>query len=68
MRTIRDYCKQLGWTITDLSREARVSYPSAYKAVNQQSLSSPVKRHIVEAIGNAVGETIHVGDIQWRNE
>lgn len=66
METIRTYCKQLGWTNTDLGRKAEISYVSAYKAVNGQYLSSSVRRKIAQAISQALGESIRVGDIQWK--
>lgn len=65
MKTVKEHCDYLGWSINELSRRANIDYRSAHKAYNDQSVSGKVKQSIAAAIGSALGEVVNVGDIQW---
>ncbi len=64
---LTDWMKQLGWTITDLSREAKINPRSAKKAVDGEPVSARVARDIAEAVSRASGEKLTVGEIEELN-
>ena len=64
---LTDWMKRLGWTTTDLSREARINPRSAKKAVDGEPISARVARDIAEAISRASGEKQTVGEIDGLN-
>ena len=65
--TLDDYCKQLGWDTTELSRQARISYNTAKKALDGGSIQPGVARAIAQALREALGQNINVGDIKGLN-
>jgi transcriptional regulator with XRE-family HTH domain len=62
--TLQQYLNQLGWTIADLSREARINYGTAAKAVNGERVAARIAREIAEALSRELGRTIRPGDIE----
>lgn len=67
--TIAEYCEQLDWGISDLMREARVSYPTAEKAFKRTAtLSRATRRDICSALSRALGRNIAPGDVLWTED
>lgn len=66
METVKNLCDQLGWTISDLSREARLAWPTAKNAYEGREPAPRTKKDICSALSDAIGEDIKPGDIQWK--
>lgn len=63
---VSELCEHLGWGVTDLMRQASISYPTAEKAFKQTgNLSNSVKRDICSALSKALNRVIQPGDIVW---
>lgn len=64
--TIAKLCERTGWSISDLMREARLSYPTAAKAMKgDASLNTRIKRDICSALSQKLKENIEPGMIEW---
>lgn len=63
MATLADYCHQLGWDTTELSRQARINYRTARKALDGESIQPGVARAIAQALSEALGRMIYVGEL-----
>ncbi len=61
---LREYCKQLGWDATELSRQAGINTKTARRAMLGEVVSSRVAREIAKALSTALGRTINVGDLE----
>jgi len=66
MQTVRNLCESLAWGVSDLSREAGISYNTARLAYEGDEPSNRVKRAICSALSRALGSDIRPGDIQWK--
>lgn len=65
MQTVKELCAYVGWGITDLARQAGISYDTAKKAYDGEMVSNRVRRAICSAFSAAMGRQIQVGDINW---
>jgi len=61
--TIREHCDYLGWTVSELSRQARISYNTAKKAYHNEPVTSRVVVEIASAFSSALNRRINVGDL-----
>jgi len=68
MTTIQDYCRGLGWSISDLMRQAGISYQAASKAFYQEPVQARTKRDICRALSSAMEHEIKIVDVQWTEE
>lgn len=68
MTTIQDYCRGLGWSISDLMRQAGISYQAASKAFYKETVQARTKRDILKALSSALGREIKITDVQWEEE
>lgn len=66
LNTVKEYCEYLGWSVSELARQAGVTWEPANNAYRGAGVSDRVKRNIVEAFSRAFGEKILVGDIEWQ--
>ncbi len=62
--TLQEYLSQLGWTVSDLSRQANINYQTAQKAVNGEKVSARVAREIAETLSRELGSVIRPGDVK----
>lgn len=67
-KTIQDYCDELMWNATELSRQANLSWHAAKRAIDGQSVAFRTQRNICKALTEAVGQPIRIKDIQWTQE
>ena len=65
--TLSEYCAQLGWDQAEFARRAGITVNTARKALNGEAISSRVARDIADALTNAYGKRILVGDIDDLN-
>ena len=68
MNTIQEYCEALEWTLSDLSREARIAWQTARDAWNGKEPAPRTKRDIVAALSKAYRRDIPMGEVQWKRE
>ncbi len=61
---LQGYCRRLGWDVAELSRQARINYATARKALNGEAINARPARDIAQALSNALGARINVGDIE----
>jgi hypothetical protein len=64
MTTLQEYMHRLGWDTTTLAREAKINYNTAKKARDGEYIRSSPAIAISQAISQATGEKVHVGDIE----
>lgn len=64
MSTIKALCEMLGWTVTDLSRNAGISWQAASNAWNRARITQRTKKDIVAALREA-GRDIQINQIDW---
>jgi hypothetical protein len=63
---VSELCEYLGWGITDLMRQANISYPTAEKAIKQTgNLSNSIKRDICSALSRGLNRDILPGEVEW---
>lgn len=65
--TLEQYCNELGWNASDLSRQAGINWRTARKALDGEVIAAVQARQIAQALSTAYGRTIRVGDIQGLN-
>lgn len=72
MRTVKQYCDYLEWSIAELSRRSGIAWDTAnkaYKRADEQGkayvIARKSKRDIAEAFSSALGRIVHPGDIEW---
>lgn len=65
MKTVREYCEELGWSISDLARQAGLSWQTAQNAWNRETIQNRTKRDICSALSGALGQKIKPGDVKW---
>jgi hypothetical protein len=65
--TLSDYCHQLGWDATELSRQARINDRTARKALHGEAITGRVAREIAEALSKALGKHLTAGSIDGLN-
>lgn len=59
-----EYCKQLGWNISDLARFAKLERHTARRALREGVVSARTARKISAAFSDALGHQVNPGDIQ----
>lgn len=64
MKTLEEYCNQLGWNTSNLASQAGINYRTAKKALEGDIISSRSAQDIAKALTRAMGNTINVGDIR----
>lgn len=67
MATIIELRRGLGWTQTELARQARLSANTVRKAENGEQISGGTAQAISEAFSEAYGRRILVRDIEGMN-
>jgi len=63
--TVIEYCQKLGWTITDLSRQADINPRTAKNAYEGEQVAARPQKQIAAAFSRALNAQINVGDIFW---
>ncbi len=63
--TLAEYCKLLGWNISELARQSNIDRHTAAKALNGEPVTSGVARAISQAISEALhnGTIVHPGTL-----
>ena len=64
MKTLNEWLAQLGWSISDLSRQADINFRTAKRAVEGDEIAHKSARAIAAALSQATGKVIQVGDIR----
>jgi len=59
-----EYTRSLGWSISELARQASMDFNTARKALEGQSISARSANKIASALSKALGERILVTDIE----
>lgn len=65
MKTVKEYCDELMWNATELSRQAGLSWRAASNAVEGRPIQWKTKRDVCRALTEAVGRPIKFNDVQW---
>ena len=60
---VAQYCNLIGWGQGDLAQHAKINFRTAHKAYTGQSVSRKAARKIAEALSEAIGKRILVGEI-----
>lgn len=68
MKPLKDYCSELAWSVSELARQAGISWPAASNAYNQEPVQDRTKRDICRALSQAMGREIKVTEVQWEQE
>jgi hypothetical protein len=61
---IQGYMQYLGWSITDLHRNAEISLVTARRAVRGKTIRPFVAQKIAKALTDALGTPVMPGDIE----
>lgn len=64
LKTLGEYCSELGWDISELARKAGINWRTAQRALDGDVVNIRSARDIARAISEAKGETINVPDIR----
>lgn len=65
MKTVKEHCLYLGWSVAELSRQADINYRTAAKAYHGISLEPRSQQKIAAAFSKVYGQRLNVGDIAW---
>jgi len=65
--TLEDYTRSLGWSISELARQAGMDFNTAKKALDGDSISARTANKIATALTKAMGQRVLVSDIQGLN-
>ena len=67
-KTVKEYCKDLIWSISDLQRAAGISYDAASNAFYGRVIQPRTRRDVCKALTTALHESIQETDIDWKGE
>jgi transcriptional regulator with XRE-family HTH domain len=65
--TLDEYRRELGWSISELARQAGIDFNTANKALSGDSVSGRTAVAIAKAISRGMGQKIRYQDIQGLN-
>lgn len=68
MKTVKEYCELLQWSISELARRAGLSWEPVSRAYYQQSTSYRTKFEICKAISKELGHAVQVHEVEWEKE
>lgn len=61
--TLDEYRRELGWSISELARQAGIDFNTANKALNGESVSGRTAVALAKAISNGIGRKVRYQDI-----
>ena len=67
MTTLIGYREQLGWSRSELAREAKLDYQTVSKAESGEPITGRSARALATALSEALGETITFQQIEGLN-
>lgn len=65
MKTIQEYCDELDWSISELSRQAGLSWQAASKAYYGEPVQPRTKRDICRALSEGFGTEVKTHQVNW---
>jgi len=68
MKTIQEYCQEQSWSISELARQAGLSWQAAAKAFYGEEVQFKTRYAIVKALSKATGHVVQVNEVQWISE
>lgn len=68
MKTVQEYCQEQSWSISELARQAGLSWQAAAKAFYGDEVQYKTKYAIVKALGKSTGHVVQVSEVQWISE
>lgn len=66
--SVAEMCSSLGWTPTELSRQAGINVRTANRAYEGEEPSPRTKRDICKAFSAGFGRQVLPGEISWAKE
>lgn len=65
--TLDQYRRELGWSISELARQAGIDFNTANKALKGESISGRTAVALAQAISNGLGHTVRYQEINGLN-
>ena len=65
--TLSQHCRNLGWDAAELARRAGINARTARKALDGDPVTARVARAIAQALTEALGRIVTVGNIDGLN-
>ena len=67
-KTVKQYCSELSWSISELARRAGLSWQAAQNAYYREPIMFRTKFEICKAFGQTLGHVVQVHEVQWDKE
>lgn len=64
--SVAEMCDLVGWTISDLSREAGIAWPTAKSAHDGKEPAPRTKKDICSAFSRYFQRTVTQAEIKWK--